>query len=145
MRVSDVLKGFARILDDNGLGRYIDEEADPLAVFGPHDTAIILKNVPSDPDQVIVLNAYGSNDDAVFAMGSLMVQVRVRGAACDDLADAIFDLMHGARYVRLVPGEPAVSHILRQSSLQIGEDGNGRQERTDNYEIFGANRTLHRR
>lgn len=142
---SDLVRGLARHLQANGIGRYIEDD-DLESVFASTDTALVAKTLPPSPDRVIALNTYSPTDDPVLPNGSIMVQVRFRGRRgdvydVDDLGDAVFDLLHGARYLDLIPGQPAISRVHRQSSLQIGEDGNGRMERTDNYELFGSRMT----
>lgn len=144
----DLLVGLAQLLEDNGLGRYIDEEDD--SVFVSDDTAIVLKEMPPSPDRAIVLNTYSPVDDPVLGMGTVMVQFRFRGARnlvtdSDTLADAVFDLLQGSRYLNLIPGTPPISRAKRQTSLDLGADGNNRWERTDNYELFGARSTPHRK
>ena len=139
-----LLVGLAQCLDDNGLGRFIPEDED--SVFVRDDTGIILKEMPPSPDRAIVLNTYSPVDDPVQGMGSVMVQFRFRGSRksvldADGLADDVFDLLHGARYLDLIPGQPAFSYVIRKSSLDLGADGNDRWERTDNYEFFGARTT----
>lgn len=142
---SELVRGLARLLQDSGIGKYIEEDDDE-SVFTQTDTAVVLKTLPPSPDRVIALNTYSPVDDLVLPHGSIMVQFRFRGRRgdvndVDDLGDAVFDLLHGARYLDLIPGQPAISRAARKSSLQIGADGNGRMERTDNYELFGARMT----
>lgn len=143
---NDLLKGIARLLADNGIGEYSD---DPGFVFSGMKPGISLKRMPSSPDQMITLSVYGSNDHEYLPQGDVSVQVRVRGARNDHddpetILDAIFDLMHNARYIELIPGQPPISRIHRKSSVPMGVDANNRWETADNYKVFGYRPSTHR-
>jgi hypothetical protein len=137
-----LLEGVARMLDDNGIARYIPEE-DTTSVYLPDDRAVTLKNVLAAPARLITLGTYTPTDDEVLAVGMVQVQFRFRapGTENDDMADAVFDLFHGARYLPLVAGKPAISSVSRVSSIPLGEDTNGWAERSDNYKMSFSRRT----
>lgn len=143
---TELLKGIARLLSDSGIGEWSE---DPQHVYTGALPAIILKRVPADPDTVIVLSAYGDTDHEYLPMGDVSVQVRARGprnspTGPDDILDAVFDLLHNARYVPLVSGAPPVSRIHRKSSVPMGVDGNNRWESADNYKVACARPTTNR-
>lgn len=131
-----LLEGVAQHLEDHGIGRYIPD-SEPLTAYAPTDLAIILKSVPATPARLISLNTYSPTDHPHLAWSMVQVQFRVRAPSteCDDIADAIYDLFQHARYLPLVAGYPAVSSVIRVSSIPLGEDPNGWAERSDNYEV----------
>lgn len=135
----DLLKGIARMIADSGIGEYSDASD---FVFTGSKPGIVIKRVPASPDQVIVLSTYGGNDHEYLPQGDISVQIRVRGArndpdGPDGILDAIFDLLHNARYVPLIPGQPPVSSIHRKTTMPMGVDANNRWEEAHNYHVFG--------
>lgn len=140
------LEGLAARLGDAGIGRWIP---DPDTLYDVDDIAIVTSGLPVSPDQVISLTAYLTADDTVTAVSDVRVQLRFRGPqratnAANDIADAVFENLHGARYVDLGTGQPAFRLVQRISSLPMGEDKNGRAERVDNYEFSGVRHTPNR-
>jgi hypothetical protein len=135
-----LLEGVARRLAHNGLGHYIPDTS-PDEVYGADDVAIALKHTPAFPTRVITLGTYTPVDHPHLAWSTVQVQFKIRAlhTECDDIADAIRDLFHGARYLELVEGHPAISSVQRVSSIPLGEDTNGWAERADNY-TFGGQR-----
>ncbi len=138
---SDLLAGIAQKLD-----------ADDVAVWKPTGTYLdneigIVLGVPTQsPPSLIALAAYNNNDDPALSDSTLMLQARVRGPdadprKADDLADAVFDALQGLRAtvngVRIVYGK-------RNSTYPLGIDGNGRHERTDNYDLMVHRPSTHR-
>jgi hypothetical protein len=133
---NDLLTGLAQWTAAAGLATYNDDNTP----YDPDDTGVFFKRMPSDPDRVVVLTPYGANHDhPSIPLGNQMVQVKTRGAADDDLdvdvlADAIFDLWHGA--TNLVFGSLHIVQILRRSSTPAGMDGQSRRWlRIDNYAL----------
>ena len=132
-RSTRILTGLAELLHANNIGTWRPNEPYEAGEIG-----IIVGDLPPTPDQVIGLRAYfveaEGNGDEITA-----VQVRVRGlpnstVSCDDIADAITDRLHYAEPGHL--GEIPVSLIWRYSGpVPMGQDGNRRTERTDNYNI----------
>lgn len=138
-----MLIGVARYLHAQGVGKYI-EQGDTSSYFAPGDTAIVIGSMPTDPDKVICLGAYGGTESTSLAWDSPMVQVRTRGIpqddlGPDDLADEVRNVLHQARYVPAGPG--SLSSITRSSWVPLGEDSNQRGERSDNYRVLMSNRT----
>lgn len=136
-----MVESLAQLLHDNNLGEYPPDDG----LFTGIAPAIMLKKMPQSPDEVISLNPYGNDDSPNRPMGTVSVQIRARGTtdpmSCDDILDPIFDLLHGARYLVLVPGQPGFSLVSRKSSVSMGMDANGRWERADNYAFFGTRNT----
>src|SRR6059058_2885592 len=121
-----LLEGVAQMLHDNGIARYIPD-TDLTSVYLAEDRAVTLKSVLAFPARLITLGTYTPVDDPVLTVGSVQVQFRFRapGTENDDMADAVFDLFHGASYLPLVADHPAVSAVSRVSSIPLGEDTNG--------------------
>lgn len=134
--VSDLLRGLAQFTATAGLVTYRADGSSYLA----GETALMFKNMPSDPDRVAVLAAYGANgDQPETPLGRQPVQVKTRGLPGDpfdveQLGDAIFDLWHGA--TNLTFGAVHVVQILRTSSASLGMDAQSRRWiRVDNYDL----------
>lgn len=141
-----MLEGLAARLGAAGIGRW---EPDPAVPYLPDDVAIVTNAVPSAPDRAISLTAYLTDDAVGTAVSDVRVQIRFRGGPrspneANDLADAVFTNLHGARYVDLGTGQPGFRLAQRVSSLPMGEDKNGRSERSDNYEFSGVRYTPNR-
>lgn len=141
-----MLEGLAARLGAAGIGRW---EPDPSIPYLPGDIAIVTNVLPMAPDRVISLTAYLTVDAAGSAISDVRVQVRFRGGPrspneANDIADQVFANLHGARYVDLNTGQPAFRLVQRVSSLPMGEDKNGRTERSDNYEFSGVRYTPNR-
>jgi len=86
------------------------------------------------PDRAVGVSVYGTDDDVALGTATRWVQVRYRGApgtpdGADTLATAGFRALHGVHH------RDGVARARRVSSAHLGADDNGRQERTDNYEI----------
>jgi hypothetical protein len=139
-----LLEGVAHHLASNGLGQYIPDTV-PDAVYGAADVAIVLKNTPAFPPRVITLGAYSPQDHPHLAWSTVQVQFKFRAphTECDDIADAVWDLMQHARYLELVAGYPAISSVQRVSSIPLGEDQNGWAERSDNYTLGAQRQPIH--
>ena len=89
-------------------------------------------------------------DDAGLADVTALVQIRTRGTTdprdVDDLADAVFDELHGA-YGLMLGTAPRLVHtslIRRRSSALLGPDQLGRHERTDNYYVTASRPNVYR-
>ncbi len=98
------------------------------------ETGIFYGPLEPAPDRAIGVTVYGTDDDVAVGTSTRWVQVRVRGArgrpeGADELAGVIFTALHR------VHARAGVSRARRISSAHLGPDDNGRQERTDNYEI----------
>lgn len=116
--------------------------------YDPGDVAIILRGIPQQPDKLITLAAYPRDDNRHRGMADhdTAVQIRVRGdqdsRTCDDLADAIFTELDSLAGVTL-GGVPLVQ-MWRQSYTSLGQDANGRWERSENYYVEAMRPTQHK-
>ena len=129
---SRFLTGLAELLAAGDAGTWRES-----GVYQPDETAIVIRAVPQQPDRLITLAAYpiGSTSPGL-ADHETGVQIRVRGAGpdprdCDDLADAVYELLDGAHNLTL-GGIPMVQ-MWRQSYTSLGKDSNSRWERSENY------------
>lgn len=131
---SRLLTGLAEHLDTAGIGVW-----DPTGTtYADGDTAIVIRAIPDRPDRLITITTYplGANLPGM-ADHVTGLQVRLRAGPdpreCDDLADAIHDLLDGAS--GLTWGGIPVKSISRRSYTSLGADGSRRWERSENYEV----------
>ncbi|MFI6182532.1 minor capsid protein [Nonomuraea sp. NPDC051191] len=140
-----LLTGLAQLLAAGGVGDW-----DPDGVYTSAQTALTIGGLPPSPDGAIALAMYGTGtslDDPVNADTVVQVQARMRGGAdprlVDDLADGVYDQVHGLADTRLVTG---VFVLLAQRRIvaPLGRDDSGRWERADSYELTVHWPTRHR-
>src|SRR5690606_22439626 len=118
-------------LDDAGVGVWRTS-----GIYTAGETGIVIRAVPQTPDRVITLAAYplGTGIPGV-ADHQTAVQIRIRGTTdprvCDDLADAVYEALDGLGNVTLDGVD--VVQAWRQSYTSLGQDSNGRWERSENY------------
>src|SRR5699024_11393597 len=79
----------------------------PDGMFTPRQTGITTKDMPASPDRVIAISPYSTTNEL---QGETIqpVQFRCRGSEgkpldSDDLADALYQLLHGAQNLNLGP------------------------------------------
>lgn len=138
---NNLLVGLAEELAARGVARW-----QPTGAYAPTGLPpIYLRALGDQPDQALALAAYGDPDYEDAGLSDVVqgVQIRTRGAtpdACDDLADAIWDEIHGAEMLRLgtAPNVIATALIRRRSTAALGQDQRGRFERTDNYYVTAS-------
>jgi hypothetical protein len=141
---TDLLTGIAELLDAAGAARW-----SAAGAYAPGDLPVVtVGSVPATPDRVVTLTGYGVSDDPHLADTTTGVQVRCRWSGADlrpvdDLADAIFDVLHALGPVTLSTGVRVVS-VHRQSSAPLGQDGNQRWSRVDNYYVTAHRPSPHR-
>lgn len=138
-----VLTCLAQHLEDAGVGNW-----DPDGIYPTTTTGIYLKALPgteTSPDVALALTAYGVDDTPGWdedadggRVVTIGVQVRARGTGdprtVDDLTDAIYRALHGARDLTLGSDIPvAVTLIWRVSLADLGPDDEGRWETTSNF------------
>lgn len=131
---TDLLTGIASLIDSGGLATWRS-----AGVYAAGETGIVLGTVPSSPDRIVTLTSYGVDDDPTLSDSTTGVQVRTRWGGqdprpVDDLADAIFALLHNRGPLTLSTGVRVVQ-IHRQSSTPLGQDTNARWSRSDNYYV----------
>jgi hypothetical protein len=135
---NNLLVGLAEELAARGVARWQPTGAYAATGAPP----IFLRALGDKPDAAVALAAYGDPDYEDAGLSDVVqgVQIRTRAAtpdACDDLADAIWDELHGAEMLRLGTGaaQVATTLIRRRSTAALGRDAAGRFERVDNYYI----------
>jgi len=135
--VKDVAVGIAQLLADSGIG--IHDVAGTHA-WQPGEVGIFHKTMPPTPpapEKVIVLSCVPLTDGTVQAQGIVFVQFKIRGTqadpfACEDIGDAIFDLLQNMTNWTLPTGT-RVTQIVRNNSFPTGIDQGNRWGRMDNY------------
>lgn len=140
-----LLSGLAIHLEASGAGVW-----HPNGIYAPSEVAITLGGLPSAPDTAIALAVYGvgtDGDDPTEPDSQVQVQARIRAGQdprlVDDLADAVFDALHGLSDV-VLDGGVLLLHSLRTIVAPLGVDGSGRWERADSYAIRVHRPTTHR-
>lgn len=131
---TNLLTGFATLLNAASVGVWLTS-----GQYAPNDIAIVRKFVPQSPDSVIALSTYPVTDDPSLSDSVLGLQVWTRmagtdGSPVDDLADAIFDQLHGLHDVTLSTGVKVVQCLHRGGASQ-GQDDLHRWSRSDNYYV----------
>jgi len=96
------------------------------------EVALFVGAIDPTPDRAIGVRVYGTTDDDV---AERRVQLRIRGAknqplSADRMADLAFTVLHGLSRVG------GINDIRRISMTPLGSDTNGREERTENYQII---------
>ncbi len=142
-----LLTCLAQHLEDTGVANW-----HPEGVYATTDPkpAIYLKAIPgtNSPDRAYALTYYDVDSDAGLSNDIAGIQVRARGTkdprVVDDLADAVFDVLHGAEQLRLGPEALPVVKVWRVSHTSIGQDANSRWETTSNFYLHVARTTPHR-
>ncbi|WP_440100024.1 minor capsid protein [Streptosporangium sp. H16] len=133
----DLLTGLAELLAAAAVGDWI-----PSGMYADTQTAITIGGLPAKPDEAVTLSVYGigqAGDDVEQADSSVQVQVRMRAKSdprvVDDLADGVFDALHGLSNVRLSTGV-LVLLVRRTIVAPLGRDSSGRWERADSYDLM---------
>jgi hypothetical protein len=111
------------------------------------ETAIVVREIPTQPDRLITLSAYRVGDDYPGLADYVQaVQLRIRGTTdprvCDDLGDAVFDLLD-SREQWACGGIPVV-YSQRRSDTSLGWDSSHRWESSHNYYFDVMRPTAHR-
>lgn len=140
---NDLLSGLAEHLGTAGVGLW-----DPI---GPYPTGgtvpvITLRTLPDQHDRAISLDLFADVDADDPGLSDVLaaVQIQTRGGRdpsdVDDLADQIWDVLHGAQMLTFGAGAAAVHTTLvrRRSSDRLGTDDHGRYLRSCNYYINAA-------
>jgi hypothetical protein len=126
---SSLLDGLAALLAAEGVGVFR-----PDAVIDEQETGIFRGVMPAAPDTALGLTAYPV-EDTHLTDTTTGVQIRMRAGrdpdAVDDLADAVWTVLHGREHYDA--GGVHVELSWRQSQAWIGQDEHGRMELTSNY------------
>jgi len=139
---TDLLTGLAVYIAAGGI------EATYSPTYTALQTGIVLGDVPQEPDRVITLTAYGVSDDPSLSISVLGVQIRCRADGrdkrkSDDLADAIFNLLHGVTHLTLSTGVH-ITQFPRQSHASLGQDANNRWSNVQNFYAHCHRPSTHR-
>lgn len=140
---SRLITGLAEHLAANAVGVWRPDGP----AYTATETGILIRSIPQSPDRIITLAAYVVGDDYPgLADTTQGVQVRLRGTTdprvCDDLADAVYELLDSAEHYDL--GGIHVVRSSRRSYTSLGADSNGRWERSENYFLDAMRPTQHR-
>lgn len=141
-----LLEGLAGVLDAAGVGYWRPDDTYEASDGEALQPAIVLIDLPDEPEQVICLTDYPVVDEPGLSDSIVGVQVRTRGGRnpleASDLRDGVYGVLHGLRNVVFTPVEPAtgeavvIAQIYRQNATPIGPDGQGRYERSENYYVM---------
>lgn len=140
--------GLAEHLAAAGIVRWQPEGAYAAEGLPP----VFLRALGDAPDVAVALSPYGDPELEDPGLSDVVqaVQIRTRGdrdpVTVDDLADQIWDELHGAEMLRLgtAPNVVATTLIRRRSTAALGIDAAGRYERVDNYYIQASRPNAHR-
>lgn len=137
-----LLTGLAQLLDTEGVGTWRPDDTYEDS-DGEIQPAIVLIDLPTEPEQVICLTDYPLEDQPGGADAIVGIQVRIRGTRDPMVAlrlrDQVYRAFHGRRNLTFDPVDPdtgeqvRIAQIYRNSATPIGPDGQGRQERSENY------------
>lgn len=99
------------------------------------EVAIFYGRILSEPDRAVGVRVYADASDRLEYINARRVQLRYRGApnrpdGADELASAGYAVLQGLSRVG------GISDASRLSMAPLGADTNGREERTDNYQII---------
>lgn len=124
----DLRAGASQALEDAGVAVY---RVGADGAYAADELGIFHGRMPADPDRVVVVNAYARPAD--HQQG---VQVRVRGAAdddvdADDVADAVRKALHGIHDRRW--GDTDLVQLAFLNAAPMGADANGRTEVAVNF------------
>lgn len=130
---TDLLTGYAQLLSAAGIGTW-----NTTGAYTAAQTGIVLGTIPQAPDRIITLTAYGVSDAPVPSDSIIGLQVRCRWGGqdprpVDDLADSIFDLLHGSQHRVLSTGVHVVKCERQSGPASLGQDANQRYSNVSNY------------
>lgn len=130
--VSDVRRGLALWLGEN-VESATWHEHDPYA---PTDWAVTLRDLPSQPDTAVAVEVYHSESSLVLPGTQVRIQLafRGRGDDADKFADEVLDALHGRH--QFTAGAVYIQRARHLFAAPLDPDGNGRERRTDNYELW---------
>lgn len=144
-----LLFGVANDLADNPhalvkLWSELDENGEPNAAQPTGSTAIFFRVWPEEVDSV-TLAPYPVSDDPSLSDSVVGLQVTIRCGdmqRVSDIADDVFSRFHGRQAGML--GTVRLVQSFRRSGANLGQDGNGRVGRTENYYLTVHRPTEHR-
>lgn len=139
-----ITEQIARLLDELGLGSYGADGTGGL------EGSIYHNALPADPDRAMAVARYpGAESDSFNPWDEINVQVRCRGPAGEDTAEAdaqaVYDHLHGLG-MRLLPGGTWLQLAVGNQAgpIFVGRDANERPEWTVNFRMELLNPTMNR-
>lgn len=124
-----LMSGYGEMFEAAGLGVF-----DVSTVFGPEDVGIFIGLTPDKPDRAITLMTYPVEDGGKTTVITGL-QIRFRGTRdtreIENLSDQVYNLLHYKSHY--VVNNIHVELSWRQSGAWMGQDGNQRVERVENY------------
>jgi hypothetical protein len=131
---TDLLTGIAALMAADDA---VDATYRTTGSYTASETGVRFGDIPQKPDRVITLSGYPVTDDPALSDSVIGLQVRCRWGGSDrqpsdDLADAVFDLLHGLSGRTLSTGVRIVS-CKRVSGSTLGQDANGRWSNVQNF------------
>lgn len=140
---TNLLTGVATLLAGASVGTW-----SPTGTYTANQTGIVLMVIPQTPDSIIALSTYPVHSDPALSDSVIGLQVLTRAAGQDprpgiDLADAIFDQLHGLHDTDLSTGVHVVQ-CLHQGGGSLGQDDLKRWSRSDNYYVTTHRPSLNR-
>lgn len=123
-----------------GLAAYVGEHTSGVwsqdVPYAPGDWAVTLRDLPSQPDTAVAVEIYNFQSELVLPGAEIRVQFtfRGRGDDADDFADELYAVLHGKH--RFAAGDVSVQRARHLYAAPLGVDENGRERRTDNYELI---------
>lgn len=122
--------GAALAAESAGVLSWVDPD-DPTAAYGLADAGLYIGAVPSTPERAVAMNAYtvAMHPDAIIG-----IQFHFAAYDPDDLSDmaqAVSDALEG-RWGGMLGTVKLVTSAW-QSGTPLGQDANGREQRTENY------------
>lgn len=132
---SDFLTALATYLDAQGVADY------KTAGYQSIDTAIVFGPLQTDPDRMVALTVYDSQDYVLQPISEYRVQFFMRGVIGNtldaaNLASDIFDTLQGLQDQQW--GDLRMIQCKRLVVSEQGIDANLRAERADSY-VFTVN------
>lgn len=140
---TDLMTGFAQLLDDHDVGTWKVDGA-----YQANQTGILLRTLPQGPDRVIALAAYGVDDDPTLGDDVTGLQITTRWGSGDprpndDLADQVFDQLQNLPRTTLAT-DVVVTRCYRRSWSSLGQDSNTRWRTVQNFYVTAHRPSPHR-
>jgi len=142
---TNLLTGLAVLLSNAGIGSWNES-----GVYTSDQTGIVIGTVPQSPDRIITLTSYGASGDSPALSDSILgVQVRCRWDGedprpVDDLADSIYDFLHGRTHYLLSTGVAVVQSLCQSGPTSIGQDSDLRWSNVTNYYVIAHRPSTYR-
>jgi len=116
----------------------------PDGSYAASDVGVYMQVLPTKPDRGIAIAHYDV-DPSLHGHGVQGLTVRCRGTkdptVVGDIADSVFDALHGLRAVMFRSVFVAV--VWRQSHSPLGADGTGRWQTTSNFYALTTRQSPH--